>query len=406
MPSFVYQAADRLGRIVDGRMDAESEAEATRQLEGQALVPVQLRRVRSKSDPKSATTGASRIRLRPQELLDFSRQLKVMLASGITVLSTLALLRQRARGNYQLLLDRIAAEIQRGATLSDALAAHPRTFDPFYVGTIRAGEAAGVHTEALTELIAYYERRAALRREVISALTYPAIVIVVLIAACAVLLTFVVPQFQGIFSSTGAQLPLPTRVLLGTSALVNTHKWLLVGVGVALGLAGWQLSLLPRVRSALSRLLANIPVLGQVFYLAGVIQFCRMTALLERSGLPVLDTLRIVGEMLMPGPIKSLMFALRRQVATGSSISDALSGTRTLPDLVQQMILVGEQTGHVDETLSNAAAHYEEEIRVKIKRLTILLEPALTIGISALVLGVALAIFLPLWQMNSLLLKK
>ena len=131
-----------------------------------------------------------------------------------------------------------------------------------------------------------------------------------------------------------------------------------------------------------------------------------MTALLERAGLPVLDTLRIVGEMLMPGPIKDLMFSLRRQVATGSSISDALGGTRTLPDLVQQMILVGEQTGHVDETLANAAAHYEEEIRVKIKRLTILLEPILTIGISSLVLGVALAIFLPLWQMNSLLLKK
>ena len=130
-----------------------------------------------------------------------------------------------------------------------------------------------------------------------------------------------------------------------------------------------------------------------------------MIALLERSGLPLLETLQVVTEMLVPGPIKKLTLNIRRKVAEGSSIGDAVSGTHALPDLVEQMIVVGEHAGRIDETLAAAAAHYEDEIRVKIRRLTTALEPLLTLLVSALVLGVALAIFLPMWGTNSLLLK-
>ena len=196
------------------------------------LTPLKLRRAKSPDDTAAATGGKTTIRLRLRELLDFSRQIKVMLASGVTILSTLALLRQRAKGGYQRLLDRIAGDIQRGATLSEALAAHPRTFDPFYVGTIRAGEAAGVHTEALAELIAYYELRLRYAANVIGALTYPAIVIVVLIGACILMLTCVIPQFEKVFASTKTALPLPTRALLGLSAFVTGH-WQVLLVGVA-----------------------------------------------------------------------------------------------------------------------------------------------------------------------------
>lgn len=405
MPSFVYEAADGLGRVVTGRLEGESETDVVHSLEQQALVPLRMRRAKSRRDSLASAGGQSTIRLRPRELLHFSRQLKVMLASGITILTTLSMLRQRAKGNYRRLLDSISADIQRGTTLSEALAAHPRTFDPFYVGTIRAGEAAGVHTEALSELIAYHERRADLRRDVTGALTYPAIVVLTLIGACITLLTFVVPQFQSIFASSSEALPLPTRVLLGISAFVTNYAWYLLGTVITLAFVAWRISPLPAVRAVLGQAFSRLPLFGSIYYLAAVVQFSRMVSLLERAGLPLLETFKVVHEMLMAGPVKTLVATIRRKVAGGSSISDAIADTHVLPDLVEQMILVGEQTGCIDETLAAAAAHYEEEIRVKLKRLTVLLEPALTVTISALVLGVAMAIFLPMWQINSLLLK-
>lgn len=406
MPSFAYRAADANGQVVTGVLEGQSAADVARALEQRALVPLRMRPAKSKRAGATRAAGATtKLRLRLRELLEFTRQLKVMLASGVTLLSTLALLRQRAKGDYQRLLDQIAADIQRGATLSEALAAHPRTFDAFYVGTIRAGEAGGVHTAALDELIAYYERRAALRREVLSALTYPAIVVATLIGACVVMLTWVIPQFQAVFASLGGQLPLPTRLLLATSDFVTTHGWELGGALLGLGVVGWLLAPLPAVRAAVGRTGAHLPILGAIFHLSGVVQFSRMIALLERAGLPLLESFKVVENMLMPGPIKDLTAEVRRKVAVGNTITEAVTTRHVLPELLEQMIAVGEQTGRIDETLGAAATHYEEEIRVKIRRLTTALEPALTLVVSGLVLVVALAIFLPLWESNTMLLK-
>jgi MSHA biogenesis protein MshG len=215
----------------------------------------------------------------------------------------------------------------------------------------------------------------------------------------------VVPQFKSIFSATNGTLPLPTRVLLATSEFVTTHAAEL-GVGViALAIGVWLLTPLPAVQTAVSRALARLPVIGHVFYLSSVVQFSRMIALLERAGLPLLESLKVVQNMLAAGSVKALTADVRRKVTAGSSIADAVNDTHVLPELLEQMIAVGEQTGRIDETLSAAANHYEEDIRVRIKRLTTALEPALTLLVSALVLGLALAIFLPMWETNTLLLK-
>ena len=403
MPSFVYRAADTTGRVIDGVLDGDSEVDVARALEQRDLVPLQMRRKHARERATTTELGThTKIRLRRGELLEFTRQLKVMLASGITVLSTLALLRQRAKGDFQHLLDRIATDIQRGATLSSALAAHPRTFDPFYVGTIRAGEAGGISPEALDELIAYYERRATLRREIVNALTYPAIVVVTLIGACIVMLTWVVPQFETMFSSAGGMLPLPTRVLLSASALLTGHGPELAAGAAVLGIIGWRL---PGVHKTIGRLIGRLPLFGHVVFLSTVVQFTRMTALLERAGLPLLENLKVVEDMLIAGPVKELTAVIRRKVATGSSITAAIADTHVLPDLVEQMIAVGEQTGRIDETLAAAATHYEEEMCVRIRRMMTSLEPLLTLLVSALVFAVALAIFLPMWETNTLLLE-
>jgi type II secretory pathway component PulF len=406
MPNFVYRAADATGRVTEGVLEAESEADVGRALKERSLTPLRMRPAKTKRSARGAGLGTTtKIRLRRGDLLEFTRQLKVMLASGVTLLSTLALLRKRARGDYQRLLDRIAGDIQSGATLSEALAAHPRTFDAFYVGTIRAGEAGGISTAALDELIAYHERRAALRREVLGALMYPAIVVLTLIAASIVMLVFVVPQFEAVYAATRGTLPLPTRLLLAASQFVTEHGRGMGACVLVSGIVLWFLAPLPAVRSALGQALARLPVIGQVVYLSSVVQFSRMIALLERAGLPLLESLKVVEDMLMEGPVKTLTSDVRRKVTIGSSVSDAVADTHVLPELVEQMIAVGEQTGRLDETLSVVAAHYEEDIRVRIRRLATALEPLLTLVVSALVLGLALAVFLPMWETNTLLLK-
>jgi type II secretory pathway component PulF len=406
MPSFVYRAADATGRVLAGVLEGESEAEVIRALRQRSLTPLRMRPAKAKRGAGPGNLGTlTKIRLSQRDLLEFTRQLKVMQASGVTLLATLALLRKQVRGQYQQLLDRIAADIQSGATLSEALAAHPRTFDSFYVGTIRAGEAGGISTDALNELIAYYERRAALRREILNALMYPAIVVLTLIAASIVMLVCVVPQFTSVYSATGESLPLPTRALLATSQFVTNHGWELAAGASAVALVLWFLSPLPVVRSAIGLSLTRMPLIGHVLYLSSVVQFARMIALLERAGLPLLESLKVVERMLAVGAVRKLAAEVRRDVTIGSSISDAVAGKHVLPELVEQMIAVGEQTGRIDETLSAAAAHYEEEIRVRIKRLTTALEPALTLLVSLMVLGLALAVFLPLWETNTMLVK-
>ncbi len=404
MPVFTYRAADMTGRVVEGVLDGESETEALRSLEQKSLTPLTIRQAKNRRAAMAGQGVTTRIRLRQHQLLEFTRQLKVMLRSGITLLSALGTLRSTTgAGPYRELLDRIAADIQRGATLSEALAAHPRTFDGFYIGTIRAGEAAGVHPEALDELIKYYERRAAARRQLINALTYPAIVVVTLVGACAVMLTWVVPQFRGLFAGLGAELPLPTRILLGASNFLTNHGGL-VALGVALAAVGFWLALrTPAVRSFVGRVIVRIPLLGQIIYLATVVQFARMIALLEGAGLPLLETLHIVEKALLPGSVRNLTADVRRKVAGGNSISASISGTNVLPKLVEHMISVGETTGNIDELLIAAAEHYEEKMQVRMRRLTTALEPLLVLVVSSMVLFVALAIFLPVWRMNSVL---
>ena len=407
MVAFAYRAANEAGNVVTGVIEEESEAVALRALEQQALTPLTLRRAKNARDAAADKGETTRIRLRQRQLLDFTRQLRVMLNSGITLLSALSLLRQTSHDpKYRALMERIAGDIQSGATLSEALAAHPNTFDDFYIGTVRAGEAGGVHLQAMDELIKHYERRTEMRREVIGALTYPAIVVCALVVASIVMLTFVVPQFKGLFAGMGADLPAPTRVLLTVSDMIREHSLLLGGGVVAIIVTIVAVLRTPRGRATFGYMVAHIPLLGRVVYLSTVVQFCRMVALLEAAGLPLLETFKIVENALFPGRVRKLTGEIRRQVGGGSTIASAVADTNVLPKLVEHMISVGEATGDIDQMLNAAGDHLEEQMRLRIKSLTTALEPVLVLVISAMVLGMALAIFLPIWDMNSVMLNK
>lgn len=404
MAVFAYRASDSEGRIIRGVVEGRTEADALRALEQQALTVLTLKQARSKKQAAADQGQRSRIALPMTQVLEFTRQLRVMLEAGVPLLTALAVLAKRARGDYRRLLERIAKDIQSGTTLSEALSHHPRTFDAFYIGSVRAGEAAGVHTDVLAELTKYYERRAAIRRELRSALMYPTIVVIALVVACIVLLTWVVPQFAGMFASLGTDLPLPTRVLLAVSGFVR-HQWPILLTALALAAAVvHKLLAFPAVRMRLGALLTRVPLIGPVVFLASVVQFCRMMALLERAGLPLLESLKVIEDLLMPGPVRRLVGHIRQRVAGGATIASAVAEMPVLPDMAEHMIHVGETSGKLDETLTAAADFFEEQMRLRLKALLTLLEPALTLVVSLLVLGLAMAIFMPMWDMNTALL--
>ncbi len=404
MAVFAYRASDSEGRIIRGVVEGRTEADALRALEQQALTVLTLKQARSKKQAAADQGQRSRIALPMTQVLEFTRQLRVMLEAGVPLLTALAVLAKRARGDYRRLLERIAKDIQSGTTLSEALSHHPRTFDAFYIGSVRAGEAAGVHTDVLAELTKYYERRAAIRRELRSALMYPTIVVIALVVACIVLLTWVVPQFAGMFASLGTDLPLPTRVLLAVSGFVR-HQWPILLTALALAAAVvHRLLAFPAARMRLGALLTRVPLIGPVVFLASVVQFCRMMALLERAGLPLLESLKVIEDLLMPGPVRRLVGHIRQRVAGGATIASAVAEMPVLPDMAEHMIHVGETSGKLDETLTAAADFFEEQMRLRLKALLTLLEPALTLVVSLLVLGLAMAIFMPMWDMNTALL--
>lgn len=402
---FRFQAADPAGKLVRGKLTAESEAEVVQLLEQRSLAAIEIRALQTRRAAEASQRRQSSLRISTARLLEFTRQTMVMLNSGVTLLSALGTMRRRARGSYRELLDRIAGDIQRGATFSEALAAHPCVFDSLYCGAIRAGEAAGVHTEALRELVRFYERRQALRRQLIGALTYPALVVFTLIAACVVMLTVVVPQFEALFKQAGVQLPLPTRILLAVSGLFRHHGAVLATSGAILVAGAWYAWRSPAMRQRFGIAVSCLPIVGGFIHLASVVQFCRMTALLDGAGLPLLESLRVVQDTLFPGRVRAIAQRMGRAVASGSTISSAIREDDALPEVVTQMITVGEETGRLDEMLAVAAEHYDGEVTVRLRVLTTALEPVLTLMVSLLVLGTALAIFMPMWELNTVLLK-
>ena len=409
MPSFVYRAADSSGRLIDGEINCNSESDAVLELERRDLTALSMKRTGSRSEESetarsSGRNPASRIRLKPTVVLDFTRQLKVLLANGATVTDIFRLLRRRAGGDYRRFLEQVVADIQRGGTLSEALARHPRSFDAFYIGTIRAGEAGGVQPEALEELVRFHERRMALKRDVIGALSYPAIVILTLIGAAIVMLTLVIPQFETVFAGAGARLPLATRVLMAISHFVK-DQWMALSLAALVGAgAAWQALRMPRCRVWLGWLGSKTPFVGGVLYLGSVVQFGRMVALLERAGLPIMETLKIVNDAIIPGRVRQMTENIRRQIAAGASLTAAIVADGSLPVVMEHSVAVGESSGTVDEALNTASDHFEDMMHVRIRRMTLALEPILMFVVAAMVLGVALAIFLPMWELNSVLL--
>ena len=400
MSEFRYIAANHLGQTVRGRLQADSAGAASAVLDRQGLIPLQVDQASSFADWRQRTAGA--VRWPIEEKILFTQKTASLLKAGIPILTVLKLVASQTKN------ERVAAAIRRvgdqvsgGATLSDALAAEPGLFDPVYLGAIRAGESTGHLDSILEQTSRYLEREMDTRRKVKETLRYPIMVICAMVIAAAIILKFVVPQFLAFYGNFHADLPLPTRILMGIAEWFN-RLWWVVGIAIAgIGVGIWRWVKTPHGARWLDHMLLRLPIAGPLFLKVAVSRFCRLFGVLFAAGVPATSALDTVGEGVGNIIVADDVKTLRSRIIQGEPVMPRPDNA-VMPELVYQMLAIGFESGDVDRMLNETARHFEQEVDYDVRRLNDRIQPVLLALLAVGVLLLALAVLLPMWNLISL----
>jgi type IV pilus assembly protein PilC len=402
MPTYVFKGRNRLGEVIVGERMADSR-EVLRQLlrREQVMLTSVKEKGREVAVPK---IGGGRKKVKAKELAIFTRQFSVMIDAGLPLVQCLEILAQQQDNKFfAMVLTQIRQDVEEGSTLAAAMGRHTRVFDQLFVNMIEAGEAGGILDLILQRLSTYIEKIVKLRRDVISALIYPAAVIVIAIAVIAVILVFVIPSFQNIFTGLlgpGEQLPLPTRIVVGVSNfLAGIGGLVILGAIVGATLGGRAYYKTPNGHRQVDKLTLKVPIVGQILRKIAVARFSRTLATLLSSGVPILQSLDITARTAGNTVIEDAINKVRIGVERGESVVEPLKASDVFPNMVSQMVGIGEQTGALDAMLGKIADFYEQEVDSAIASLLTLIEPVM-IGFLGVTIGsIVIAMYLPLFTL-------
>jgi type IV pilus assembly protein PilC len=386
--SFKYTALDAGGDKVSGTVDAVSASRARNDLLHRSFDAIELKEKKGFSGIELTKKKVKRA-----DLMNFSRQLAAFLRAGIPILDALSALTENV-GSAMLrtVLVDIADAIRSGAPLSDAMAAHSASFPTYYIGILRSAELTGNLDSVLDQLADYIERDLEARRSVKSALTYPMVICVMAVATIVVLSVFVLPKFQVFFKNFNAKLPLPTRLLLGGTAFIQTWWLEIVGAFVLSGITIFITLRTERGKLGRDRMMLRLPVLGDIVRFATIERFFRILGAMLRAGVPVPDAMTAANEGSNNRVYAQGLAIAREAMLRGEGLSAPLAATGLFPGAAAQMLRVGEDTGTLDRQLSLAADFYQSELTHKVKKLTTLFEPAVILVMGGIVGFVAVAL--------------
>lgn len=347
---------------------------------------------------------APKKKIKLQELTVFTQQLSAMLEAGITLVSALEAIQEQTQNPYfQVIIRNVRNEVSAGRTLSEACADYPRAFPKMFVSMIQAGEASGNLAEILEKTSVYFEETVKLVKRVKSAMTYPAVVIFIAIALVIVMLTVVIPVFADMFAEFDQELPKPTLILIGVSSFMKSNfLFLLIGT-IALFLFIKHLIATPKGRVTKDRLLARIPVIGELIKKISLSRFCRTYAILIRAGVPILQTLEIVRSASNNTFIENACTKISKQINQGGQLSDVMVQDPYFPPMIKHMTRAGEQTGNVDGMMTKVSNFYDNEVDTLVSALTSLMEPLLICFLGVVIGGIVIAMFLPIFQLSSVI---
>ena len=397
MPVYLYRGRSRTGTEVRGQRQAASRQALANRLRRDQVRPVMIREKAGRR-----LFPRSRGRVKPKELAVFTRQLSVMIDAGLPLVQCLdSLGQQQENSAFQRVLQAVREDVENGTSLAAALERHPRVFDPLYSSMVAAGEAGGILDTILRRLSTYIEKAVKLKRAVVSAMVYPAVVLAVAMAIVLLVLWKVVPMFATLFTSLQAELPLPTRVVIATSQLVgHSIPFLMLGAfGLAYTFRRYYAT--PDGRHAVDRALLRIPILGGVMRKIAISRFSRTLATLLSGGVPILESLAITAGTAGNAVVEEAVLKTRGAVQEGKAMAETLRNSRIFPPIVTQMVGVGEQTGALDAMLTKLAEFYEDEVDAAVSDLLTALEPLLILLLGLLVGGIVISMYLPLFSLIS-----
>ena len=403
MATFAYSGRTRAGQNVTGERVADSMEAAIAALRRDQVMVTKINPVKERAAAAAKVPAIKRKKgVSPKSLAVFTRQFSVMIDAGLPLVQCLEILgTQEEDKNFGLVILETRAEVEGGASLADAMKKNPKVFDPLYTNMIAAGEAGGILDTILKRLATYIEKAVKLKNQVQSAMIYPVAIVVIAGVVVGVILWKVIPTFANLFAGLGAELPLPTRVVIALSnGLVRFMPFVLVGIGAfVFGLRAYYNT--PKGRMAMDRLLLKLPVMGNLMRKIAVARFCRTLATLLASGVSILEALDITAKTAGNAVVEQALYATRKSIEGGDTIAAPLKETTVFPPMVVQMISVGETTGALDTMLGKIADFYEEEVDVAVAGLLTLLEPIMIAVLGGVVGGIVIAMYMPIFSLIS-----
>jgi type IV pilus assembly protein PilC len=395
---FKWEGKTLKGQIKKGEFDGADEAAVRVYLRQQNIIPTKI--VSKGKEIKFSLPFGKKVKQR--SIAIFTRQLATMIDAGLPLVQSLEILSsQQDHKLFKNILREIREDVEGGSTFAGALKKHPATFDDLYTNLVVAGEEGGILDTILIRLATYIEKAEALKKKVKSALVYPSTIVGVAVVVVAILMIFVIPVFEQMFSSAGQTLPLPTLIVITMSKIIKKYVVIIVPILIFLGFLLRKYHQSDNGKALIDRLLLKLPVFGSLFQKISVARFSRTLGTLVSSGVPILDGLTIVSKTSGNRAVETAILNARSSIREGETIAEPLGRSGMFPPMVIQMISVGESTGALDSMLSKIADFYEEEVDVAVGNLTSLLEPLLMVFLGVVIGGVVISMYLPIFQMAS-----
>ena len=402
MATFAYSGRTRAGQTVSGERVADTMEAATAALRREQINVTKITPVQVKAEAKAEKKGKIGKKVSAKNLAVFTRQFSVMIDAGLPLVQCLDILgTQEEDKNFAAVILQTRTDVESGASLADAMRRHPKTFDPLFTNMIAAGEAGGILDTILKRLATYIEKAVKLAGQVKSAMVYPIAVVCIAGIVVGVILWKVIPTFAALFSGLGADLPLPTRVVIAMSENLMRFFPVLLVLGGAAAYAFKSYYATENGRRVVDSGVLKAPILGSIMRKIAVARFCRTLSTLISSGVPILDGLEITARTAGNAIVEDAIMTTRKSIERGETISVPLKETKVFPPMVTQMIGVGEATGALDTMLAKIADFYEEEVDTAVAGLLTLLEPLMIALLGGVVGGIVIAMYMPIFDLIS-----
>ena len=401
MPTFAFSGRTRGGETISGERVADTADAAVAALRREQVMVTRIAAAKEKAAP-GVKKGKLGKKANPKNLAVFTRQFSVMIDAGLPLVQCLEILgSQEEDRNFAETILATRSDVESGASLADAMKKHPRSFDPLFTNMIAAGEAGGILDTILKRLATYIEKAVKLKGQVKSAMIYPVAVIVIAVVVVGVILWKVIPTFAALFAGLGAELPMPTRVVIALSNfLVSFMPFIIIAI-VAMGWGAKSYYATEGGKRTIDGITLKMPILGLIMRKIAVARFCRTLSTLLSSGVPILDGLDITARTAGNSIVEDAILLTRKSIERGETISAPLKETGVFPPMVTQMISVGETTGALDTMLSKIADFYEDEVDTAVAGLLTLLEPLMIAFLGGAVGGIVIAMYLPIFDLIS-----